>query len=776
MSEKDTYLLLGIIPQQDSSIKDVLAIAHLKNIETNKITKHNILNRPTCFPRLISYPAEYIASNFTFWSEAIALETVESHPEETFLIQINQSTKKLEKLPFLIRATPFTSLRQQKERAKKAYKSMTDGQVNEENELLYRQALIDDKNISFEETFSDSSIISEYFYPPSSKRVSQLDPEKEPPEVVTPNIQKRARAEHNGRRNVTNNITRNSNNMQGVNNTQRKVTGTQTNHTNNDAHVITPIKNNLETSIHNSEKPTLENFKKFLKTHNDAATLAIYLAEEKEAIQPFQKEGLKGYFDNRVRDPSLIERPPNNIKGAPLHVQEWVALLETEVANFLLDNFQETDLRQERFLTPEDRKRIRGYLRTRIMWCYLNSIDYTTMDGIEIANLIIYASGFVLERDERPRWEDFSQITLRNKCRIIFEKYEMNKPELPRDPKMITENLARQLTINWPLKDYNRLFEVINILRKTYRFEKLPYSYYCPKPMLPKDPNDLDISLDCKSKFPITTLEELAHIRDYKQELRRCYMVEIRLPRLYIQINNGKPLLPKDYNDIDETLELGDYLPWNPEIDNDIYYVTLVNRLKEKYQFRNLPPEYIYKKIPLPEHPKDVELSDEFQFPIKEKTDIPLLVQELQPWYEFVTKELSKEWIDIPIDTRVQLPKEMDEANRVAQLNLPINRTEISETVKKLRIHYKFWRIPSTWINPNYEGKVPLPSIDAIAADLAKKTTDTIVIPIISKINISKTVKRLHEYYNFDKLPSQFFRIAPIRNPIFRKPENEFSL
>ena len=205
----------------------------------------------------------------------------------------------------------------------------------------------------------------------------------------------------------------------------------------------------------------------------------------------------------------------------------------------------------------------------------------------------------------------------------------MNKPELPRDPKMITENLARQLTINWPLKDYNRLFEVINILRKTYRFEKLPYSYYCPKPMLPKDPNDLDISLDCKSKFPITTLEELAHIRDYKQELRRCYMVEIRLPRLYIQINNGKPLLPKDYKDIDETLELGDYLPWNPEIDNDIYYVTLVNRLKEKYQFRNLPPEYIYKKIPLPEHPKDVELSDEFQFPIKEKTDIPLLVQEL---------------------------------------------------------------------------------------------------------------------------------------------------
>jgi hypothetical protein len=775
MSEKETYLLLGIIPQQDSSIKDVLAIAYLKNMETKLITKHKILNRPTRFPRLISYPAEYIASNFTFWSEAIALEMVDSHPEETFLIQINQSTKKLEKLPFLIRATPFTSLRQQKERAKKAYKSMTDGQIDEENELLYRQALLDDENISFEETFSDSSIISEYFSPINSKRVSQLDPEKELPEVVIPNVPKRARAEYNGRRYVTNNISRNSNNMQGVNNTQIKVKDTQRNYTNNNTHVITP-KNNLETSSHSLEKPTLENFKNFLKTHNDAETLAIYLADEKETIRPFQKEGLKNYFDDRTIDQSLFSKPPNNIKGAPLHVQEWEALLETEVTNFLLDNFQETDIRQEKLLTPEDRKRIRGNLRTRIMWCYLHSIDYTTMDGIEIANLIIYASGFVLERNERPRWEDFSQITLRNKCRLTFKKYEMNKPELPRNPKEISDKIARKLTINWPLKDYSRLFEVINILRTAYRFDKLPYAYYCPKPMIPKDPNDLDISLDCKSNFPITSLEDMANISEYKRELRRYYMVEIRLPRLYIQINNGKPLLPSDYNDVDETLGLKEYLPWNPEIDYDIYYGTLVDRLKEKYQFRNFPTEYFYKKIPLPEYPEDVKLPDHFKFPIKDKADIPPLVQELQPWYEFVTKGLSKEWIDIPIDTRVQLPEDMDEANRVAQLNLPINRTDIVETAKALRLHYKFWRIPSNWIKPSYEGKAPLPSIDAIAADLAKKTTDTIIIPIISKITISKTVKKLHEYYNFDKLPAQFFRIAPVQNPIFRKPENEFSL
>ena len=71
-------------------------------------------------------------------------------------------------------------------------------------------------------------------------------------------------------------------------------------------HHITPITNTLENSNHNREQPTLGNFTKFLMSHNDALILAIYLAEEKEVISPFGKEGLRAYFDKRTKNKDLF--------------------------------------------------------------------------------------------------------------------------------------------------------------------------------------------------------------------------------------------------------------------------------------------------------------------------------------------------------------------------------------------------------------------------------------------------------------------------------------
>src|SRR3954447_12839852 len=135
----------------------------------------------------------------------------------------------------------------------------------------------------------------------------------------------------------------------------------------------------------------------------------------------------------------------------------------------------------------------------------------------------------------------------------------------------------------------------MDILRTHYYFETLPYAYYCPRPVLPEDPKDLNIDIECKTKFPITNIEEMENIREYKMELRRFYMVKIKLPDLYIQIGSRKQTLPVNYENIDT--EFRKYLPWNPELDNEIYYDTLINQMKEKYYFKNLPSDYFYRKI-----------------------------------------------------------------------------------------------------------------------------------------------------------------------------------
>ena len=148
----------------------------------------------------------------------------------------------------------------------------------------------------------------------------------------------------------------------------------------------------------------------------------------------------------------------------------------------------------------------------------------------------------------------------------------------------------------------------------------------------------------------------------------------------------------------------------------------------------------------------------------------------LRPLYDFVTKELSKEWIDVPKDTRVNLPDDHNLVNRTANVNLPINREQLRETTEKMRLHYNFTKIPDLWIKDSYEGKTPLPELDSLANDLAKKTTDIVVLPIIDANMIKSTVAKLHQYYNFDKLPKHFFRTTAFKNPLFNYSESALSL
>ena len=195
MSESETYLLLEATPPENNAAEDVLVITYLKNIKTNIVTKHNILNRPTRFPRLLSCPSEYISSPLIFTNEKELLETIISHPTDTYLLEFNPTTRKSKtlELPFLVKATPFERIRQPEARGKKAYQSMLKMQIDAENERIYQNALNNNDTIDNIETYSDSSIISQNILSFSPKRVSQLTPDNDPQTLVTPILPKRTR-------------------------------------------------------------------------------------------------------------------------------------------------------------------------------------------------------------------------------------------------------------------------------------------------------------------------------------------------------------------------------------------------------------------------------------------------------------------------------------------------------------------------------------------------------------------------------------------------------
>ncbi|CAG8817296.1 21318_t:CDS:2, partial [Dentiscutata erythropus] len=159
------------------------------------------------------------------------------------------------------------------------------------------------------------------------------------------------------------------------------------------------------------------------------------------------------------------------------------------------------------------------------------------------------------------------------------------------------------------------------------------------------------------------------------------------------------------------------YLPWNRAIVSDnISFYDIRDVLRKEYRFEGkLPDSYFFIHTELSKHPKHVNISDlpnNITLPITRKEDIQLLTETLKKKYTFTTNKLSKEWIDLEADTRPPLPTDMNTANRIVNTNLPINRTQILQTVKQLRLHYKFNRLPNDWILTNYTSQDELPSID----------------------------------------------------------------
>ena len=199
---------------------------------------------------------------------------------------------------------------------------------------------------------------------------------------------------------------------------------------------------------------------------------------------------------------------------------------------------------------------------------------------------------------------------------------------------------------------------------------------------------------------------------------------------------------------------------------------------KEYYNIQfSLPSAYYEERSTLPRSPSDLMIPDHITLPIKTPEDLKKFNNHFKHLYSFNTKTLSKEWIDMPDDNRLPLPTKMHEASRGASVKLPCNKTTIYETVKILRQHYKFNRIPDEWINNIYQIKPDLPSLDNIAFELAKRTNIPIIIPISDPLKTRETVRILHRFFNFNRLPDQFFlNSAQPNTPAMVFPEDPFDL
>ncbi|RHZ84363.1 hypothetical protein Glove_83g68 [Diversispora epigaea] len=351
------------------------------------------------------------------------------------------------------------------------------------------------------------------------------------------------------------------------------------------------------------------------------------------------------------------------------------------------------------------------------------------MEGRQIANLLIYSVYFVLNLGERPKRENFSYMQLRKDCQFTFKSHQIMKKELLHNPAELDKEVKRKLdNINWPITDElegGEFFRILDIFKTHYYFNRIPVTYYRTKPDLPGNPRDLDKLITCKGKFPITDSQEMANLEKYKSELRRYYMLDRRLLQSYIQIADERKPLPNDYKEIRG--ECANYLLWKYTVINNFTYGVRhskkefrenylisgkIEKLRKEYIFSGLPATYFYQPSNLPLNTNVVTMPNHIKLPIRDKKDIRIL-------------------IDVP----------------EAGVQLPINRADLK-----------------------YEGKEVLSSVDTVITEMVKKTEEVMVLPITDRVKVSNIIKLLHKFYNFKYLPSEFFHIPAIANPVFSIP------
>jgi hypothetical protein len=268
--------------------------------------------------------------------------------------------------------------------------------------------------------------------------------------------------------------------------------------------------------------------------------------------------------------------------------------------------------------------------------------------------------------------------------------------------------------------------------------------------------------LDSEGKevfFPLTTEEQYQDIKRYRDALAKYYKLSGRLPASYFNIQERPDIvcqkLPKSYEDLPNGLKK--YFLWNN--DKRLDYNSLgdiVSKLRNQFYFRRLPSHWFYYKKQLPRDPTYVkEISDKFTFPVSNTTEARDLIALLRPEYKFAFP-LPLEYIDYSKDDRRQLPiNNFAEVNQVAGTEYPCIRSNIALNNKKARKFFKFYQIPSSWID---DSQPELPSMDEVQQKITDDMKgDTFELPLRNREQFAQLVTYLRSIYRFDRIPANFF-------------------
>ena len=273
------------------------------------------------------------------------------------------------------------------------------------------------------------------------------------------------------------------------------------------------------------------------------------------------------------------------------------------------------------YINKSTRKKIRGIISKATFIAFLRSDRAKDAKYYEAALWLDFSFNYLLG----PNRERISFQEIADTCKeLIMDKL----PELPEYPDQISTEIYNKFDKAIPIFESKHTGETAAFLKKFYKFDKLPESYFVKKPDLPINPTDLPDNF--KKIFPLTNRAQLVDVSRYTSELHDKFYFKGSLPDSYFNLPPPKKKLPSDYRELPSELS---YL--FPVLDTPEDLKKAAKTLREAdYAFRRIPNDFIIHRKNLPPAHWFIE-NQETTLPITEQDEVAPFLLNLSKLYKF---------------------------------------------------------------------------------------------------------------------------------------------
>ncbi|CAG8799914.1 29950_t:CDS:1 [Gigaspora margarita] len=199
----------------------------------------------------------------------------------------------------------------------------------------------------------------------------------------------------------------------------------------------------------------------------------------------------------------------------------------------------------------------------------------------------------------------------------------------------------------------------------------------------------------------------------------------------------------------------------------------MVGMLREKYEFRQLPNDYMLARPFVPNNPAKMKTNLIYTYPITNKQLAITFLTEIKCRYKF-RLPLPRSIMMVNPTNKPELPRKVEDIHDFS-ITIPITSLkQLVDTARMLREVYYFDKLPEEWIDmipiiidPDTTTKLDLPpKLEELTSYVKDNIPDIAAqVPITDYDTASQTIRAIQDHFNFTLIPNYLIDLPDLPIP-----------